>query len=52
MKTININLGKRSYPIYVGEELLENNELRDKYSVNGRITVDPIFDYNQIYDDS
>ena len=33
-ETININLGKRSYPIYVGEHLLTNGDLFEKHISN------------------
>jgi len=39
MKTININLGKRSYPIYVGEELLENNDLFKNHISSKKLAI-------------
>jgi 3-dehydroquinate synthase len=39
MKTININLEKRSYPIYVGEGLLENYDLLKKHISNKKVAI-------------
>ena len=39
MKTININLEKRSYPIYVGEGLLENYGLLKKHISNKKVAI-------------
>jgi 3-dehydroquinate synthase len=39
MKTININLKKRSYPIYVGEGLLENCDLLKKHISNKKVAI-------------
>ena len=39
MKTININLEKRSYPIYVGEGLLENYDLFKKHIPNKKVAI-------------
>ena len=39
MKTININLEKRSYPIYVGEGLLENCDLLKKHISNKKVAI-------------
>ena len=39
MKTININLGKRSYPIYVGEGLLENNNLFKNHISSKKLAI-------------
>ncbi len=39
MKTININLKKRSYPIYVGEGLLENCDLFKKHISNKKVAI-------------
>lgn len=39
MKTINIELGKRSYPIYVGKDLLENFDLVKKHISNKKVAI-------------
>ena len=39
MKTININLEKRSYPIYVGEGLLDNYDLFKKHILNKKVAI-------------
>ena len=39
MKTININLGQRSYPIYVGENLLGNNTIFKKHISTKKIVL-------------
>ena len=39
MKTININLEKRSYPIYVGKGLLENYGLLKKHISNKKVAI-------------
>ena len=39
MKTININLGKRSYPIYVGEGLLENYDLFKNHIASKKLAI-------------
>jgi 3-dehydroquinate synthase len=39
MKTININLGQRSYPIYVGDNLLSNNKIFEKHIQTKKIAV-------------
>ena len=39
MTTININLEKRSYPIYVGEGLLENYGLLKKHISNKKVAI-------------
>ncbi|MDC0182709.1 3-dehydroquinate synthase [Nitrosomonadales bacterium] len=38
-ETININLGKRSYPIYVGEHLLTNGDLFEKHISNKKVAI-------------
>ena len=38
-ETININLGKRSYPIYVGEHLLINGDLFEKHISNKKVAI-------------
>ena len=39
MKTININLGKRSYPIYVGEGLLGNYDLFKNHIASKKLAI-------------
>ena len=39
MKTININLGKRGYPIYVGEGLVENFDLLKKHISSKKVAI-------------
>ena len=39
MKTININLEKRSYPIYIGENLLENYDLIKHHISNNKVAI-------------
>ena len=39
MKTININLEKRAYPIYVGEGLIENYGLFEKHISNKKVAI-------------
>ena len=39
MKTININLGQRGYPIYVGEGLIENFDLFIKHIPNKKVAI-------------
>ena len=39
MKTIKINLEKRSYPIYVGESLLENQDLIKDHIPNKKVAI-------------
>ena len=39
MKTININLKKRGYPIYVGEGLIENYNLIKKHISNKKVVI-------------
>ena len=39
MQTVNVNLGERSYPIYVGENLLSLPELLSPFLGNGRAVV-------------
>ena len=39
MKTINIDLGQRSYPIYVGDNLLSNNVIFKKHIRSNKIAI-------------
>ena len=39
MKTINIDLGQRSYPIYVGDNLLSNNIIFKKHIRTKKIAL-------------
>ena len=39
MKIININLGERSYPIFVGQNLFENSDLIAKYTSKKKIAI-------------
>ena len=39
MKTINIDLGQRSYPIYVGDNLLSNNKIFKKHIQTNKISI-------------
>ncbi|MAS00494.1 MAG: 3-dehydroquinate synthase [Nitrosomonadales bacterium] len=39
MKTININLEKRSYPIYVGENLLNDSDIFNKHISNKKVAI-------------
>jgi 3-dehydroquinate synthase len=39
MKTINIDLGQRSYPIYVGDNLLSNNIIFKKHIQSNKIAI-------------
>ena len=39
MKTINIDLGQRSYPIYVGDNLLSNNIIFKKHIRSNKIAI-------------
>ena len=39
MKTINIDLGRRSYPIYVGDNLLSNNKIFKKHISTKKIVL-------------
>ena len=39
MKTININLEKKSYPIYVGENILENYDLFEKHISGKKVAI-------------
>ena len=39
MKTINIDLGRRSYPIYVGDNLLSNNKIFKKHISTKKIAL-------------
>jgi len=49
MKTINIDLGKRSYPIHIGQNLFDNNDLVAKYTTQKKIaiitneTIEPLY---------
>ena len=39
MKTININLEKKSYPIYVGENIIENYDLFEKHISGNKVAI-------------
>jgi len=39
MRTLNVDLGARSYPIYIGEDLLSTNELLKKHINNKQIVI-------------
>jgi len=39
MQTLNVDLGKRSYPIFIGSNLLENKSLVRPYLGKGRIVI-------------
>ena len=39
MKTINIDLGQRSYPIYIGDNLLSNNIIFKKHIRSNKIAI-------------
>ena len=39
IKTININLEKRSYPIYVGENLLNDSDIFNKHISNKKVAI-------------
>lgn len=39
MKTLNVNLGERSYPIYIGQDLLKNKQLLQNHITSKRVMV-------------
>ena len=39
MKTLNVNLGERSYPIYIGQDLLKNKHLLQNHITSKRVMV-------------
>ena len=39
MKTLNINLGDRSYPIYIGQKLLSNKEIFHQHAKAESIAI-------------
>jgi len=39
MKIIKVNLGKRSYPIYIGESILSDKELFDQHIITNQILI-------------
>ena len=39
MKTINVNLDERSYPIYIGDSILSNKKLLSQYTTSNQVLI-------------